>query len=361
MESYIQSLAAIVAILVGAAALAKYFWKHTVYKKGNFQIGFINHFPLPQFTEDPIEDPPDSIKLIPPGTHKLLLRVFALHGFQVKKINLRCLNPDLTNASNINVTITDAIDPYYPRLASATPDGNGGVDGEYSEVRSLAKGEGLYFEITLNAIQNWSGYLSFRAQDPNGFRSWVRHSVEIREGAAPPVYMPYVPPATPVSPVPTMLPQTVTSNLRLEFREGNTQFLHREPHHVHLSAGTKYSGLIAVHNDSVNPSDQVRIVIDGIFPSRFGTRNFAVKCDAPDGIVISIAPRDRQFIALFEFFDAPPFHNECLLHVACEVANPGTGEEFLMKVRVTGRTVSEPARIMLRFGFRDDEFFMRQA
>jgi hypothetical protein len=150
------------------------------------------------------------------------------------------------------------------------------------------------------------------------------------------------------------------SKLRLEFRNGDNRFLVKSSHTDHLSTGMKYSGLIAVHNDSVNPIDQVRIVIDGIFPSRFGTRNFIVKRDATDGVVISIAPRDRQFIPIFEFFDAPPFHNECLLHVACEVANPGTGEEFLLKMRVTGRTIPEPARISLRFGFHNDEFFMQQ-
>ena len=153
--------------------------------------------------------------------------------------------------------------------------------------------------------------------------------------------------------------ESALPKLRLEFRESNTQFLRKEWHQEHLSQGWKYTGLIAVRNEAGKSIDQVRIAIGGIFPSRQGTRNFAVKRHAPDGIILnSIAPRDHQFVTLFELFDAPPFHNACILHVACEDENPGVGEEFRVKIRATGRDVGDPARIQIRFGFRNEQFFM---
>jgi len=347
--SSLQYVAAIVTILGAIVLLLKALWKHTINKQGNFQLSFIDHFPLPEFQGDPKEDAPDSIKILPFGSHKLFLKVVALHGFQVKKTNLRCLNSDHTNASKSNVTITDMVDPFHHSIFRVMTDGNWGMEGEYSDVRVIAKGSGLYYEITLNAMQNWSGYLSFRAEDPSALRSWVRHSIEIRDGADQlPAYVKYTVPGTFQATVP---------KLRLEFRENDNRFLRREAHHSTHSTGKKYTGSIAVFNESPESVDQVRIVIGSIFPTQQGARNFNVISKAQLGTGISIAPQDRQFITLFEFTE---ISNDCLLRVECEVAIPGAGEEFLMKVRATGRNVSEPERITLRFGFRNGEFFLNK-
>lgn len=63
---------------------------------------------------------------------------------------------------------------------------------------------------------------------------------------------------------------------------------------------------------------------------------------------------------LFTFFDAPPTRDECKLEVPCHGMRDPVGSEFLMKIVATGDGVKEPARIQIRFGFRDETFFMSQ-
>jgi len=157
-------------------------WKHTLYKNKNFSINFINHLPSQRA-------PHDSIialsSIFTRGTHYLILRIISHHGFPVKKINLRCFNVDGTNIGRNIVRMVDIADPYFDALARSD-DGAWGIDGEFVNARVLAKGEGFYLRVTFEAIQEWSGLLSFRAQDDQGFRSYGRMPLEIKDGGIPP-------------------------------------------------------------------------------------------------------------------------------------------------------------------------------
>ncbi len=184
----------IAVILAGAVALCglvagiyrvlRYIFKNTVYKYGNFTITFIDHLPISSLGSEPTEDPPNSIKVLPPGNHKLLFKIRAKFGFSVSGVNVRCLNLDGSNAPIQCVQIGDLQDPHYG--LRRMDDGNGGIEAEYSQRRVLASGAGLYYEMQMIAKQQWKGILSYRANDETGFRSRGYTPIEICHGADAP-------------------------------------------------------------------------------------------------------------------------------------------------------------------------------
>jgi hypothetical protein len=159
--------------------------KNAVYVKSNFKIFFTNHPPLPAHPT-PIDEPFNSVKELPPGSHRLLIKVSSSAcGFQVQRINLRCVNRDGESAVSENIVEINSVEDFFSAVYMVD-DGNGGIDCEYSRARSLAKGECLYFIFDLIARQEWSGLLSFRAQNGEGVRYFAKHDIRIVNGAAQP-------------------------------------------------------------------------------------------------------------------------------------------------------------------------------
>lgn len=168
--------------LTGLVFFFRWCWKRTFYSWRNFILGFYNQIPLVQNTWQTLKESA-SPKILPFGEHILILGVSSRWRFPVKRINLRFLEYNGQNAEVTTVRVKTSADPFHNLIWQ--DDSVGGLDGIYTEVRGLAAGESLYYEITIIAQREWSGILSFRAQDEAGFRSVGRYAVEIRKNAAP--------------------------------------------------------------------------------------------------------------------------------------------------------------------------------
>jgi len=187
-QPYVQILDVLIG-LVALGTIVPLFWqwlfKYVVNVRGNFKIFFTNHPPLPGHPT-PVDEPFNSIKELPLGSHRLLIKVCSSAcGFQVQSINLRCVDKD--GESNVPESIIEinSVEDFHHAVYMAD-DGNGGVDCEYGRSRSLAKGECLYLIFDLLAKQTWSGLLSFRAQNSEGLRYYARHDLRIVIGASSP-------------------------------------------------------------------------------------------------------------------------------------------------------------------------------
>jgi hypothetical protein len=185
-QPYVQILDLLIGLLA-LGTIVPLFWqwlfKYAINVKRNFKILFTNHPPLPGHPS-PIDEPFNSIKELPPGSHRLLIKVCSSAcGFQVQSINLRCIDQDGESNVSENIVEINSVEDFH-HAVYMVDDGNGGIDCEYARPRSLAKGECLYFIFDLLAKTTWSGLLSFRAQDGEGLRYYARHSLRIVVGAS---------------------------------------------------------------------------------------------------------------------------------------------------------------------------------
>jgi hypothetical protein len=145
--------------------------KHTVSESGN--ISFIRIDSLPtnvNEASDNMKDFEEQILRISPGVQKLIFRVRSAHGFQVKKINWRCLDINNNDLSADHMEIRMVEDPYHTSIFKDSDDAHYGRDGYYSDAQGLAPNQCLYFVLTIWGTEGFTGILSFCAQNHEGFR-----------------------------------------------------------------------------------------------------------------------------------------------------------------------------------------------
>ena len=172
---------ALLAILSGFSWILYWVWKHSWYQDDNFRLIFINNPPAPQFSQ-PCIDEPTCFKILPlnPTGQHLFLKVRSRFGFKnkVKKLDLRFLNLDGSDiASDQIVAINNVWDFFNPENYTMKPNGCWGIEVEYNQPIILARDSCLYLKIRMLSYQQWTGYLSFRAQDETGFYSYARYAV----------------------------------------------------------------------------------------------------------------------------------------------------------------------------------------
>lgn len=142
--------------------------KHTVHESGDILFTRIDNLPANINEADNMEDFEGQILRISPGVQKLFFRVRFAHGFQVKKINWRCLDLHDKNLSADQVEIRMVEDPYNTSIFKDSDDAHYGRDGYYSDAQGLAPHECLYFVLTIWCTDGFTGNLSFSAQDHEG-------------------------------------------------------------------------------------------------------------------------------------------------------------------------------------------------
>ena len=145
--------------------------KHTVHKSGDILSTHIDRLPTNINEADHMEDCDGQILRISPGVQKLIFRVRSAHGFQVEKINWRCLDLHNNDLSADQVEIRMVEDPYNTSIFKDSDDAHYGRDGYYSEAQGLAPNDCLYFVLTIWGTEGFTGTLSFRAQNHEGLRA----------------------------------------------------------------------------------------------------------------------------------------------------------------------------------------------
>jgi len=145
--------------------------KHSDSKSGDISFTRIDRLPTKINEADNMEDCEGQILDISPGVQKLILRVRSADGFQVKKINWRCLDLHDNDLPADQVEIRMVEDPYNTSLFKDSDDAHYGRDGYYSDAQNLAPNECLYFVLTIWCTESFTGNLSFRAQDREGSRA----------------------------------------------------------------------------------------------------------------------------------------------------------------------------------------------
>jgi hypothetical protein len=160
----------------------RWLYKHTVYRDDNFKLALINR--LPNGVGDPVIYDPPSLKILP--LHQLchlFVEVKATRGFPLKSINFRCIALSDIGGSPVSspVCVTNVIDEFNQDvMRPIRADGYNGIEFEYAEVRGLGKNRCIYYELYLDAKKEWSGTLSFKGRDPEGFCSYGRYAIEVK-------------------------------------------------------------------------------------------------------------------------------------------------------------------------------------
>jgi hypothetical protein len=155
--------------LLGIVVLAwQLMRKRTDSESGDILFTRIDSLPTNINEVDNMEDFEGQILRISPGVQKLIFRVRSAHGFQVKKINWRCLDLHDNDLSADQVEIRMVEDPYNTSIFKDSDDAHYGRDGDYLDAQSLAPNECLYFVLTIWCTEGFTGNLSFRAQDHKG-------------------------------------------------------------------------------------------------------------------------------------------------------------------------------------------------
>jgi hypothetical protein len=142
--------------------------EHTDCESGDILFTRIDSLPTTIDEADNMEDFEGQILRISPGVQKLIFRVRSAHGFQVKKINWRCLDLHNNDVSADQVEIRTVEDPYNTSIFKESDDAHYGRDGYYSDAQGLAPNECLYFVLTIWCTEGFTGNLSFCAQDHEG-------------------------------------------------------------------------------------------------------------------------------------------------------------------------------------------------
>jgi hypothetical protein len=156
--------------LLGIVVLAwQAIGKHPGHKSGDVVFTRMDSLTTNINEADNIEDFEGQKLRISPGVQKLIFRVRSAHGFQVKKINWRCLDLHDNDLSADQVEIRMVEDPYNTSIFKDSDDAHYGRDGYYSDAQGLAPNECLYFVLTIWCRDGFTGKLSFRAQSHEGF------------------------------------------------------------------------------------------------------------------------------------------------------------------------------------------------
>jgi hypothetical protein len=135
-------------------------------------------------------------KTLQVGKHSLLLRVRPLEGMEFTRINLRfvqrrrlckwlCLKSEWTDAPLSIISIDDLCDREQQREQIKTgyglerwPDKVGGFYGQYTPPYPRRQEDSLWLEISVDAKDQWRGYLSFEGS-LDGRRRYARNLVAV--------------------------------------------------------------------------------------------------------------------------------------------------------------------------------------
>lgn len=167
-------------IAVGGVSAFGVRWlvKYLLYRNHNFKIRIVHNLS----SQDMSIDYP-CVRPIPRGASELFLVVFTAYKFKVGRVDFRALDQDyrpvlrFTRGFPANVEITQLDDIFDGGLARSQSNGIGGMEGEYGKVIAMARGQGLYFRLRIEAhIPDFRGYISFRAQSDDGDRSYARYA-----------------------------------------------------------------------------------------------------------------------------------------------------------------------------------------
>lgn len=169
-----QNLLFAVAVLTAITAGVRWVWKNVYYKHGNFQLSFFSSLP----PQDNDIGPLDGIKEISLWENQLFVRIRSAHAFPLSEINFRCINEDKTNVS-LDIVVLKSLQDIYRDLSEIKKDDRGGIEGTYKSGVVVTAGGCQYFNIGLYAKQKWSGHLSFRARDKQGFEAYALHKLRI--------------------------------------------------------------------------------------------------------------------------------------------------------------------------------------
>ena len=142
--------------------------KHTVHESVDMLFTRIDSLPVNINDADNLEDFEGQTLRISPGVQNLIFRVRSAHGFQIKKINWRCLDLHNNDLSAGQVEIRMVEDPFNTSIFKDSDDAHYGRDGYYSDAQDLAPNECLYFVLTIWCTEGFTGNLSFHAQDHEG-------------------------------------------------------------------------------------------------------------------------------------------------------------------------------------------------
>lgn len=155
--------------------------------------------------------------------------------------------------------------------------------------------------------------------------------------------------------------EDTTPRLRLEFREGDSRFLNCLSDPLNFGIGDLFTGSVRVHNETRNRASvhELNVYIEDIVPIATRERLIRVVHRFVDNSLSTVNAGAPHFIPVLHFPNVP-HHDECLLLLRCNLQQPCVGTEFLMKVWATGRDMMDPARIVIRFGIRDNSFFMEE-
>ena len=114
--------------------------------------------------------------MLPYDESSLILIVKSRYKFKLCKVSIRCFNDSYTKTLPEIVEISEFKDCYDEDLVTI-PDTEGGIERAYRSVNILHAGEGKYFKVTIILRQPWSGLLSFRGIDDDGFPSFGRYAL----------------------------------------------------------------------------------------------------------------------------------------------------------------------------------------
>jgi hypothetical protein len=132
------------------------------------------------------------------------------------------------------------------------------------------------------------------------------------------------------------------------FREHDKRYLVTEgklPHKKHIA-------LVSLHNTIGVSIDDVNVACDGVVPVRFGNNSILLRPMVGSSHATPLDPEADRFVRVLAYNNCFPEDDyfDVLVHSPAPQADI-RGEEFLMKVKVTGRN-TKATRIKLRFGIR---------
>lgn len=157
-----------------------------ILKQNVFSIAFVDH------------DPPGSSEIAPWNLHSIPLgrsqhwiKVVTAEGFPVSDVNVRFLTTEEAAAKPGNapasiasiieiedVRVTDEIE-QQGHTVTRTKDRHGGIDLKFRPPYAWGTGRAIFFQISVNAKQVWSGKISFRGYDKDYHPRYARADVRV--------------------------------------------------------------------------------------------------------------------------------------------------------------------------------------
>lgn len=149
-----------------------------------FDICFVDHEP-PGEKEIKRYD----FYIIPLGRHDHWVKVITSQGLLLSGFNVRFV-PAKTRLSDpptdmhgivevLQVSLTDSVQ-FESKVSTMLPDGYGGIDIVIEKPVAWGKQKKLFLKVDVNAQQNWSGEISFKALDEKHTPRIARTDVSTR-------------------------------------------------------------------------------------------------------------------------------------------------------------------------------------